>query len=363
MPHVEQRIDHIKLEEPALDLVHAALDPKTTCLLVDLLERVALSAGAFGCVLWEAVPPLPGVEGETCGDSLFVLDSWFADDGRPFARHDLPIARSIPGQAMVSNEIQVVNDFALRAGAERENIFPGQRSVTASCAFPVVHPDVHQGALSVYRIDGRPFTPDEVARLASLSRLLPPLYQAMRNRASYGLLKDVERELQKADNDANGRILSRTEKRSLLQRLCELVGRSLPCLEVSVYLNDRLDDPHNYRRMGTTLTDSLGGDSYRKTEQEDGLTGWVLFHARPIRIFDLKSFAEDKERIRESYPNITWEDRVKIKHVAMSEFEAKSEAQLPPLSVMAAPNPRRERGDRGHSLRSCTWSILFCKPR
>jgi signal transduction histidine kinase len=315
--------------------------------LADLLGQVAKTAGAVGCVLWEWVPSVPG-DRRTRGDSLFVLESWFADPARRtmrhsgiFARHDLPIADSLPGHALETGQPAWTNNFAVGGGAERGQEFPAGVQVAVACAYPASLPSVHDGALSVYRDGEHPFTVAEIDRLSELVRLIPPLYQAMRDRASFALLKDVEKELQQADSDAMGRVLSKVEKKKLIQRLCERVAKTINCLEVSVYLNDRLDDRDNYRRMGSTLreNDTIGEDVYHKTEQDDGLTGWVLYHANPIRIFDLKTLNEDGKYYHESYPNIKWLDRLKIKEKALREFGlvVAQEAKLPPLSMMAAP--------------------------
>ena len=322
--------DDISPSGTALGLVHAALNPSGGCRLSDLLERIAHSVEAFGCVLWEEVPPLPGQAGRAHGETLFVLESWFADGHPPFARHDLSVAGSIPGEVLTSGEPRVENH-------PPRGELPTGTLATATCAFPIVHPEVNRGVLSVYRDDGRPFLDADVDRLVTASRLLPILYQAMRDRVSYALLKDVERELQRADAETDGQILTPGQKKELIQRLCVLVAGSLPCLEVSVYLNDRLDDPRNFRRMGSTLKDALGGEAYHRSERDDGLTGWVIHHNKPIRIFDLKTFQRDREKIRESYPNITWEDRGKIIEVAKREFKRGSEEALPPLSLMAVP--------------------------
>jgi signal transduction histidine kinase len=330
-----------------LALVHAALDPRGTTSLSDLLGRVAAAADAVGCVLWESVPSSP-CAGERHDESLFVLESWFQDPVRKtekyvgvFTRHDLPIAGSLPGRAIRTGQPAWVDDITVDGGAERGQEFPGGVKVMAACAYPASLPGVHDGALSLYRDGEHPFTAAEVDRLSELVRLIPPLYQAMRDRASFALLKDVEKELQQAESDAVGRVLSKDEKKKLIQRLCERVAKTINCLEVSVYLNDRLDDRDNYRRMGSTLgeSDTIGEDVYHKTEQDDGLTGWVLHHAIPIRIFDLRTFDQDEKNYHKTYPNIRWKDKLNIKEKALREFglEEAQEAKLPPLSVMAAP--------------------------
>jgi signal transduction histidine kinase len=321
------------VRNPALDLVHAALDPKRDCRLVDLLEKIGGSVGAIGCVLWEAVPPLHGGPGAQYEDSLYVLESWIAFEGHRFARHDLPISGSIPGRAFQLKKVQVENQPL----AELEFRVPDRPCSLATCALPVVAPDANEGVLSVYRPQDRPFTEADVELLTSLALLLLPLYQALRDRVSYALLKDIEREIHESDIKLQRRILSREEKQSLIQRICELLAPALSCLEVSIFLNDWLEDPNNYRRVGSILGRSDRGESYRKTEQGDGLTGWVLYHSSPIRIFDLKTFEEDRTKIRKSYENITWGDRLGIKSVAMEKLELDSEDQLPPLSVMMVP--------------------------
>ena len=329
-----------------LALVHAALDPDGTASLADLLGRVAAAAGAVGCVLWEAVPSLPG-------------DGWCVET---------PCSCWSPGSRIRSGRRRGTAGFLRGMTCRSPTPCPAGRSRRAGRPVPRTLPSVECGARtgvsgrdprddrvcfpclasrcprrtpSLYRSDSRAFTAAEVDHLGEFVRLIPPLYQAMRDCASFTLLKDIEKELQTADAETKGRVLSKDEQRDLIQRLCERVARTINCLEVSVYLNDRLDDPQNYRRMGSTLREDapIGEDLYRKTEQGDGLTGWVLYHASPIRIFDLRTFDRDGKYYDESYPNIRWKDQRNIKEKALREFglDQTQEAKLPPLSVLAAP--------------------------
>jgi len=322
-----------KQRDPVLDLIYSALDPSQSFRLVDLLRHVGVSVGAIGCVLWEAVPPLPGGPDADYGESLYVLESWLAVEGHRFARHDLPIIGSVPGRALQTGMIQVENHLS----AELEFNIPNGPGSLATCALPVTGPDGNEGVLSVYRSQDRPFEVDDVERLAGLSPFLLPLYQALCDRMSYALLKDIEKEIHKSDIELQRRILTREEKESLIERISELLAPAFSCLELSIYLNDWLEDPDNYRRIGSRLSRTSGGESYRRTEQEDGLTGWVLYHARPIRIFDLKTFEANKSNIRNTYQNLTWKDRLGIKRVVMEALQLESEDQLPPLSVMIMP--------------------------
>src|SRR4029077_15750980 len=125
--------------------------------------------------------------------------------------------------------------------------------------------------------------------LGELSALVPSLYRAVRDRVSFNLFRVVDEILHDAEVGPTEVVLSKAEKKAVLLKVCHQVGESFRCHEVSLFLSDRIDHPYSYDLMATTLPRPLGRESYTKNPT-DSLTGWVLHHALPVRIFDLGSW-------------------------------------------------------------------------
>jgi GAF domain-containing protein len=88
--------------------------------------------------------------------------------------------------------------------------------------------------------------------------------------------------------------------------------------------------------MATTWPGRFKKNSYSASVRE-GLTGWVLSRATPVKIFDLAHFEQDKTLIRRDYPNLLWRDSLDIKKTVGGFLQITRETELPPLSFMAVP--------------------------
>src|SRR5207248_1356749 len=97
-----------------------------------------------------------------------------------------------------------------------------------------------------------------------------------------------------------------------------------------------LEAPGTFDLMTTTWRGPFRKKTYQRNSRQ-GLTGWVLNHSTPVRIFDLAHFEQDKKVIHKEYPGIAWKDSLKFKSRVHSFLRLNPDEELPPLSFMAAP--------------------------
>ncbi len=314
------------------DLVHYALGRDQD--LTGLLKRVVEAMRVTGCVLWE-VAPGSNLSALPPEGALFVLASWFRGREASFARHDLPLDGSIPGLAVVDQRLIVVEDFNHDGGAERSSR-PPMTNILGSCAINVKLLDGNRGALSLYRDREIPFDGRDLERLGHLTALLPGLYQTICDRTGFALVKTVDGLLDAAELECRGQLMAVERKERLIQDICRAVARALGCLEVSIFLENRVEERGIFRRRGTTLPTDLAGPVEYSPTALGGLTGWVLERGRPVWIFDLGNYERDQVRIQRDYPGLQWKDHLKIERMAR-QLLGYSVGNGPPLSVMATP--------------------------
>ena len=318
-------------------LVMAALCPSESQDLAGLLKSISEQQSTYGCVLWEMASQTRRA-GDPPGGHLFALASFFPDDrcGGQFACHDLPVEGSLAGEVVRAQAPGFVNDIAGSGLGEREVRYFAQQGVNSVCSYPVKFLDGNRGALSVYRRDPERFQAADTRNLRWPAALVPSLYQAIRDRMSFNLIRRVNQRLNEAESRSSGRLLTKDEKKTVLKNVCRQVADSFRCHEVSLFLNDPIDRPLSFDLMATTLTRALNRKSYAN-DPKGALTGWVIHHASPVRIFDLGNWEKDKERIRKDYPGLDWSDSHDIANLTRYLFDLVNRDDLPPMSVMSMP--------------------------
>jgi hypothetical protein len=130
--------------------------------------------------------------------------------------------------------------------------------------------------------------------------------------------------------------------KDVLRRICQTVTDSFQCIETSIFLEDTLEAPGQYEMMATTWPWPEFFSKLTFKKGDDGLTGWVLSNAKPVKIFDLACFDRDKPRIRSEYRGLKWMDSLNVKSEAVraairDKVNLKHEDRLPPFSFMAVP--------------------------
>jgi len=304
--------------------------------LKELLRVIAESTGAFGCILWE-VAPGSDLESDPPSGMLYVLAEWFPDDIRCMS-HDLPIAGSRTGKAVISGRTQVVPDVREpRAGVYLGDLFLSEHGISSLCSVKVTFLDGSAGAVNVYRRDGsQPFSDGEVSKVELLASFVPSLYRTIRDRVGYELLVGCERILGEGIRDY-GTSASSQQVTDTLALVAEEIQEQLSCMEVSFFLEDPFDQPGCFQLASSTLRvpDELTKTEY--TPGEEHLTSWVLRNARPVVIFDLRHFGDELEWWHEKYPGLKWGGPMGIEATVRRRMDLDDRAPLPPLSIMATP--------------------------
>src|SRR5262249_25481352 len=145
-----------------------------------------------------------------------------------------------------------------------------------------------KGALNLYRAAPEEFSNDEIMVIEELTHLIPPLYQALHDKVSLELISSINDKLHEAAFiDTNAR--TPVNIKSVIQSIFELVTEAFQCIETSIFLEDPFVAPNEYGLVASTWMEPLKKTVYRNRAHE-GLTGWVLEHARPLSIFDLAKF-------------------------------------------------------------------------
>lgn len=316
-------------------LVQAALGTSETS-LSDMLKCIAGELNAFGCVLWELVPGSRlGAEPSAL---LFVNAAWFPTE-KIFAVHDLPLTDSATGQVVLRQQPVILDNISQDGGARRNHPFLVENQLTQMCSVPATFGEGQRGAVNVYRQEQSPaFTAEEQGRLQQLAKLVPSLYQSIRDRVQLDLLGCVNSILHRSEIRSTDDDSRPDQSPKVLQEICESVASTFHCWEVSIFLENRLVDPGSYPVIATTWPDNAGfiTRAYHRNSQE-GMTGWVLEQAKPVHLFDLAHYDRDKDLIQSHYPGLHWKDRWNLKVRFHNLLSLESRYDLPPLNFMAAP--------------------------
>jgi signal transduction histidine kinase len=332
-------------------LVNAALEQRKLSGLSEMLEKITEAVNAYGCILWQ-VASGSKLKGGTPSGALFALSQWFRD-GRTCDLYNLPIDRSVSGEAVLSQEaINVENIWKDSSGVFRDHPFLRQAGVKSMCSVPIGFLDDADGALNLYRNTPVPFAEEEIQQIKTLASLVPSLYQSIRDKVSLALITRVNEILHDAEVRAPYAPLSKREIGRVIQTICDGVADSFQCLETSIFLEDPLERPGLCELIASTWPGLFNKVTYEK-KVEDGLTGWVLARAKPVRIFHMANFERDKKSIGQKYSGITWLDSLDIKLTGRKYLGLNTNAELPILSFMAAPIAE---GERVHGAIRCAVS-------
>lgn len=315
-----------------LELVETALRQVTLSGLCDVLRCIAQAANACGCILWEVIP---GSELERSRPKgFFVLAAWFPDE-QNYALHDLPLT-SVTGEAVIHQVTINVTDVETDARVYKGDGFLSRNHLNAMCSLPFALLDGALVALNLYRKDSVAFCEEEVAAAEHLVSLVPPLYQAIRDKVSLSLLKLVDERLHQAERDTSQAPSNGGDSGKVILTICKEISNTFQCLETSIFLENRIETPGQYRMMATTWPGEFKKSVYRRTD-EDGLTGYVLNHAIPVKILDLAHFKRDEAVVLREYPELKWSDALGLASAVRAFRNLCPTDPLPPLSFMAVP--------------------------
>jgi len=307
-------------------LVRTALDSDQRSGYAKMLRTVAKSVNCDACTVWRVVPGSDLNSNPPAG-RLFALAQW-SEKGNVWTTHDLSFT-SATGLAVLSGKPDLINDIHHHVGVDPHDNFFSRTGMKKFCTIPILFTS-DKGAVAIYRLADNDISPQEFARAQLLAEVLPLLYRTIRDRAGFLLIGEVNERLRQAEANA-------VAPEEAMGRVCDSVKTAFGCRETSVFL----ENPHEKRGVYHcyyTTERLFVGDKVDYIPPEPGLTPWVLENRRGVQIFDLRHFQQDKARIQERYPHISWEDRQGVVHHAARRPLAGSPApQQAPVSFMAAP--------------------------
>ena len=337
-------LDISKVHETARKLFEAAVgkDPQ----LRTLLQHVADSFGAYGCILWEAVS-------ET---HLSMLGCAFPTEAGNFAIHDLPIEGTVSGTACSTGRVKSVRDVQEEGGPRSDHPFLKRNNMGALISVPVEFLDGSIGTLDLLRKRNSaepiendfsirsPFSEDESERFSHFATLFPTASQALLDRRSYDLVRDIEKIIQRITSDDLVRKSTEGSPNGF-DKLCQRVSETFRSIETSLFLLNPLDDQERYEKRSSTWKHYFEKESYTLREHERNTkTGWVIANRKPVHIFDLTRELCSSDKIQERYSGIQWErfdkfieDVVSFLDLPQSSGPLEERDDLLPLSYIAAP--------------------------
>ncbi len=318
-----------------LDLVSTTLNQDRRSGLSEMLRSVARAVDAYGCILWQETP-LSRLDDHPPTGQFFVLAEWFEGTER-CNLHDLPL-ESATGDAVLQRRPIKVGDALRDQRVDRSDPFLQRVGVHCFCSVPITFLNGERGALNAYRIVKKPFASREIAALKRIVKLLPSLYQTISDKVSYQLVLTVNKILQEAEGETPQSTSASGRFERITAKICREIASSLQALEVSIFLEDRLEQPGVYNCMATTWPkeEEFPKTSYRALEEE-GLTGWTLSHREVVRIFDLANFKDEQDQIQRLYPELQWRDSLWIAFAVRRQLNIQQDQKLRPLSFLAVP--------------------------
>ena len=170
-------------------LVSSALRQDGTPHIGELLRIAAESLGSFACIIWAldegAEPSADPPRGR-----LFMLAQWF-EDGRVWAFDDLPL-NSAAGRAVLTQEPVNITHPGSDPRVDSHHPLFREAGIQTLCSLPMMLADNDRCAINFLRNVADPFSEEDIAHGVEISRLLPALYQAIRNQTSFALSLEID---------------------------------------------------------------------------------------------------------------------------------------------------------------------------
>ena len=310
-----------------LEFVKVALQQKELSGICEMLKAAAHAMEAWGVFLWQLhEDSRPDADPPT--GSLFVLAEWFPTR-KTWAFEDLQLD-TLSGTAVLRHEIRTEDDAPGNPEFGRNyRSWVADHNICCACSVPVDFQDA-RAALTFYRNQPRPFTPEEQQRAEKLAVLFPSLYQSIRNQVSFDLLREIERQTLE-NHRLEETVIDRT-----LSDVVALIGSTFKSFDCSLFLENRVSAPGIFRRIATTWPASMRYQTPEYRPSATGITPWILQNGKPVRFSNMAQFKPGVEIDPVKYPGMVWQDPLNVAQ-SISETLNIPREELPPLGYMAAP--------------------------
>jgi signal transduction histidine kinase len=296
-----------------MDLISTALAQRERRGVGELLRGLCEAMGAHGCAVWEAAelgePKRYAVLGQWMRDgSTWAIYSLTADS--PTGR---AAAQGRPVFVKKANEVPALGHLV-------------ERGIASMCALPLKASG--GGVLEFYWTSAQPFDEAQRLGLGGAAETAGALLESIADKVSYNLLGRLNDLLRL--NPAGAADSESAMSYEPFPALAAEIAKALGCLEVSIFLEDRLEKRGSFDLRASTCPELVRKKSY--LAGESGPTGWVLRNARPVRIFDLFGFERDGAEIDTEHPGLSWRD-----WGVRSAIAGLLDRQPGPLCFIAAP--------------------------
>lgn len=342
-----------------------ALDGDNLGKIVEILKDIASAVDASGCTIWE-VEPFADLKATPPTGNFYVFASGFL--GEDMKIQKLPVNDCASGASLIKNKPINIEDIATHPDTYKGQIFSeGVERLTSMYVTPFCfnrEGDKANATLAVYRRgEIRPFTKIDCEFIDAIARLIPKIYDVICDRVGRKLLAEINLILDEFINSQDNNQTDESKKKSSknvrepLTDICRLIEETFKCVEASIFLQDRLIQDNIFRLEATNYPDWTSAKSEYLPDKSEGLTAWALAERQAICIFNLTTFREDKHRLWAVYPGVEWNDSLNFSSEDFQKnvrgiLDLTKDAELPPLSFMAAPIIRKD--DLLGVIRCCT---------
>ena len=204
-----------------------------------MVRVVAESIDGDACIVWRLTPG-SDLESDPPQGQLFVLAQWFRDTS--WTTHNLPLHHAT-GRAVCAKTPALINNVYDHVGVHPEDEFFQRTNTKKFCTVPVDF-GKSWGAVNVYRRADVDISENEYELVQQLAGFVPRLYRAIRDQASFRLMRSVNETLREAEID-------RTQQEAM-KAVCDLVSETFRSLECSVFLENPGEQAGIFRCFGTT---------------------------------------------------------------------------------------------------------------
>lgn len=266
-------------------LIQAALQGDAREGITNLLKEIATITESFGCVLWRATE---GAEPPDKGE-LTMLAGWFNADNSFLGINRIPFRGRVTGAA-AEHGWGLDNDLSGHKNPSSNEPFLKQHEMNKAAACRFEFMSGRLGVVTLFRQKGDLAFEEEtdIRLLQEISEVLPFLYNGSRQKASYGLLKEVGKILREARNVSKpGKTTSAKMRMEVLRNVGAVVTKTFHSIEASIFLDDETkrgrfacaftsEGPHAEMVLKTTYEPTLDG----------GFSALCLYAREAVRVHD-----------------------------------------------------------------------------
>lgn len=322
------------------NLVHAALDGDAREGITNLLKAIASITNSFGCVLWRAtegaVPPNKG--------ELTMLAAYFPAEKSHFGIKTAPFKDSVAGSAATNERgWELDNNLAAHKNLNCDKPFFKKTEINrvVACRFkylPRLKDEPRLGVVMIFRQKKDPeFFEHDAALLLQITGVLPYLYSGARQKASYGLLKEVAQILRVARKYLKpGTPTTKDSRNRVLRKIASAVAETFHSIETTIFLEDERR-PRTFTCAFTSqgpCAATVRKDVYQPTDKR-GFSALCLLSCEPARVHDLLNPKAEVEELQRKYPDFIGPQRADLAELVLKGLG--SPDPPPPLSMMVAP--------------------------